>query len=426
MPAAPPLTFRTAIEADLDRLIDIHMSAYPDARGALARRRNFVANPRGPLEALHVAVEAAEIVAHAFLFPLRGWFAGGPVSVGAVASVAVAPEARGRGVAAALLAHVHERADASKAAVTMLYPFRQGFYAKHGYAAVTPNRRLRFHPAAIPSAWRSEPGITLRSVRSDGGGVAARLEGRESRAASCTPADRAAIVSAYARAAARAHGWLARPTSLWDYLFANERRVWILATTGKRVSGYVSWSLVQTEAHAATHLVVHEVAADDEATRRALLGGVAAQRDQVARVELETDARDPLDRALLDADRADHGTADVEHTLGIVAGGPMVRLVDVARALTSRKYASDGAIDLVIDGRPPLHVAVEDGKAKLSVPRLARAALAIDRAGLAALLYGGLSATDAARIGWARADEPVLARADALFASPPFFALDGY
>ncbi len=233
-------------------------------------------------------------------------------------------------------------------------------------------------------------------------------------------------MNAYVRAAARTHGWLVRPTALWERFFADERRVWILATQGRRISGYVAWSLVQAEAHAATRLIVHELVADDDATRRALLGAIGAQRDQVAEVEIEVDARDPLDRALLDADRARFGTGKVEHALGLVAGGPMVRLVDVARGLSARTYAADGAIDLLLDGRPPLHVAIAEGKAKLSVPRQARAPLAIDRATLGALLYGGLAPSDAARLGWAHGEAAAVARADALFASPPFFALDAY
>ncbi len=345
--------FRTAVEADLDRLVEIHMSAYPDPRGALERRKNFVANPRGELGALHVVEDGDEIVGHAFLFSLRGWFAGGTVALGAVASVAVAPEARGRGIAAALLTHLHERADAAKASVTMLYAFRQGFYAKHGYASVTPNRRLQLHPASIPPEWRNEPGVTLRAVRAD---------------PSAPAADRTAIVNAYARAAGRAHGWLVRPVPLWEHYFANERRVWILATQGRRVSGYVCWSLTQSEAHAITRLVVHELVADDAATRRALLGAVGAQRDQVGEVELETDAHDPLDRALLDADRTRFGSSEVEHVLGAVTGGPMVRLVDVTRGLTARAYLDDGAIDLLIDGRPPFTSPCTEGKSQALRP----------------------------------------------------------
>jgi hypothetical protein len=153
---------------------------------------------------------------------------------------------------------------------------------------------------------------------------------------------------------------------------------------------------------------------------------VGAQRDQVAEVELEIDSRDPLDQALVDADRARFGAAGIEHPLGTLAGGPMVRLVDLARGLTQRAYAADGAVDLAVEGRPPLHVAVAGGKAKLSSPRSTRSALALGPAALAAALYGGLAPSDAARLGWARGDEPTLARADALFASPPFFALDHF
>jgi predicted acetyltransferase len=404
------LRFRQAGPADLDRLIDVHTSAYPDPRPHSERQKNFTANPRGGLEALSVVLDGESIVGHGFLFPMRAWFAGGAVPVAAIASIAVAPEARGKGVAGALLAHLHERADAGRAVVSMLFAFRQGFYAKHGYAAVTPNRRLAIHPASIPGEWRREPGIATRAVRFDPESAA----------------ERSAIEAAYARAAKRSHGWVARPEALWNRYFANERRVWIVATRGRKVAGYVCWSLALAEAHGPTTLTVHDLVADDDAARRALLGAVGAQRDQVAEVLLEIDANDPLDRALVDADRARFGTPEVEHTLGVVAGGPMVRLVDVARGLTARPYATNGAIDLVLDGRPALRVTVASGKASLSVPRQARAPLAITRPALAAVLYGGLSTSDAARIGWASGDPATLARADALFASPPFFTNDPY
>ncbi len=407
-------TFRTARPDDLDRLIEIHTSAFPDPRGYEARRRNFESNPLGTLGSLWVAEEGAEIVGHAFLFPLRAWFAGGTTSAAGIASVGVAPEWRKRGLATAMLTHLHERANAMKAAISMLYPFRQAFYARSGYAAVSPNRRLRLHPASIPAAWLEaapSDGITLRRANARTRGVAH---------------DHTAIVNAYGRAAARTHGWLVRPEALWNRAFSDERRVWTLAFQGRKVTGYVVWSLDQAEPHAVVRLLVHEVATDDDATRRALLGAVGAQRDQVAEVEMEVDARDPIDRALLDVDRARFGTREVEHTLGIVAGGPMVRLVDTARGITSRAYLADGSIDLAIDERPPLHVVVNEGRAKLSVPRFARAPVRVERAALAAVLYGGLSMSDAVRLGWARGEEASIARADALFASPPFFALDGY
>jgi predicted acetyltransferase len=405
--AVTELAYRPAAPADLDRLIEIHAAAFPDPRDHAERRKNFTANPLGEMDALWVAVAGGEILAHAFLFPLRAWFAGGSVEIGAVASVGVAPEARGRGVGRGLLEHLHRQADERGAAVLVLYAFRQGFYARHGYAAATPSRWLRLHPASIPAAWRREEGVQVRGAR----------EG-----------DRAAIEKAYARSAARAHGWIARPAALWDRKFANERRIWVVATRARKLTGYVCWVLEQAESHAATRLVVRDLIADDAATRRALLGAVGAQRDQVSVAEIEVSARDPLDRALTDADRGWGGTERIEHALGTLCGGPMVRLVDTARALAQRAYAADGAIDLLVDGRTPLHLAVTRGKGTVSLShsRAPRAPLIIERPALGAVLYGGLTSSEAAALGWARAENSTLARADALFASPPFFALDAY
>jgi predicted acetyltransferase len=238
--------------------------------------------------------------------------------------------------------------------------------------------------------------------------------------------DRDGIVHGYTRAAAASHGWLARPEALWDRAFADERRTWLVAHRGKRAVGHVAWSLAQSEAHAETRLRVHELVADDDEARRALLGAVGAQRDQVSVVELDVDAADPIDRALLDADRGRSGTESLEHPLGELAGGPMLRLVDVARAVAARRYPQDGALDVVIDGRPALHVAIVRGRAKVTVADRARSPLVVTRTALGAILYGGLSPSDAARIGWARADEATLGRADALLATRPFFSLDPF
>ena len=102
------LTLRPAREEDIERLLEIHVSAFPDPRGIVERRRNFVHNSLGTFEDLHVVADGARVLAHAFLFPLEVWIGGRPVKVGGVASVGVAPEARGRRVAGRLLSHLHE------------------------------------------------------------------------------------------------------------------------------------------------------------------------------------------------------------------------------------------------------------------------------------------------------------------------------
>ena len=111
----------------------------------------------GPGRLVGTCWPTAEPVAHAFLFRLKAWFGGMEVQVGGVATVGVAPEARRKGHGTALLTRVHEVARARGDAATVLYPFRQAFYSRFGYATTSPYRRLRLHPASIPGAASFEP-----------------------------------------------------------------------------------------------------------------------------------------------------------------------------------------------------------------------------------------------------------------------------
>jgi predicted acetyltransferase len=403
------MIFRSALEPDLDRLIDIHMAAFPDGRSVPERMRNFVENNLGTLDDLHVVEMSGSIVAHAFFFPLGFYFGGRRVSVGSVASVGVAPEARGLGVAHALIEHLHDRAHARGDAITLLYAFRQGFYSRLGYAPVTPTKLLSLSPASVPKEWHKRArasGLDVRSANGD---------------------DRPVIEALYARACIRGTGLLERPVALWNTRFADERRQWFVASRDGKAVGYGAWTLVQREAHARTRAVVRELIAEDHEARRALLSVLGAMRDQVSEVDLEVDATDPLDRALVDIDGTRSGTEAVEHPLGIVVGGPMVRIVDAERAILARGYAHDGAIDLELEGSAePLRLRVANGQARLdaegNAPRLR-----LDSHALAALLYGGLRTSEAIELGWVASESAhAVAAADTLLAMPAFFSLDPF
>ncbi len=393
------MRFRRATEQDLDRLIEIHTSAFPDPRPYDARARNFTRNILGALDDLRVADDDG-IVAHAFLFPLEATFGGKRVQAGGIASVGVAPEARGRGIAAALLAHLHDESRARGDAIDILYPFRQAFYARHGYGTTSPMRHLVFAPSAVPHAW-SKARVRRMEVR-----------------------DQAAVAAVYERSAARGSGSLARSATFWAARLLDERRVWLVVESSGGVTGYLSWSVEQAESHAKTTMTVHELVADDDVARRALFGAIGAQRDQVVEVRVAVDAGDPVERALVDADRGISGTAEIEHAVGTLASGPMVRIVDLERAVASRGYAADGAATLVIDGAPPVGVHVERRAGRLA-PAATGPTLTTDSATLAAILYGALAPSDAARLGLAT----VTGGADALdgvFRLPPYFALDPF
>jgi predicted acetyltransferase len=418
--ASHDLRFRTATKDDLDRVLEIHLPSFPDERTMDERTRNFAANSFGGLEDLVVAEEAGEIVAQAYFFPLEAWFGGRAVRMGAIASLGVAPEVRGRGVGTALLHHLHVASDVRGDALTMLYAFRQRFYTRLGYGTTSSRRRLVIDPSSMPSSWRALARSRVRRARG---------------------ADKEGMRGAYGRSAARASGWLTRADVLWDRRLARERRQFFVAGAsgsegGGGIAGYVAFELVQSEAHAATKLLVDELVADDDVTRLALLGSLAALRDQVVAIELEVEDDDPLERALVDSDGRRHGTSSVEHDLGTIVGGPMVRIEDVPRAIEARGYGADGALDLVVhagDGETngagdelAVSVRVTGGRAEVSAARGAAAALRTTRAGLASILYGALRPSHAVRLGLADADSRTLARADAVFAIAPVAPIDAF
>jgi predicted acetyltransferase len=398
------LAFREALPADLDRLVEVHQSAFPDPRGVESRKRNFAHNPLGELHDLLVVEMGGQIVGHGFLFPLRAWFGGAAVKVGGVATVGVAPEARRAGVGRALLEALHARASEREDAITLLYPFRAGFYASLGYASVSPYRSLVVAPDAVPGAWR-DPGWGLPRAVSG--------------------ADRDGLVRLHQEEAARRTGWITRPEPLWDKRLLDEGRRWFVVERHGRMVGYIGWVLSQAEPHAPITLTIDEMAASDDKARMRLYALAADQGDQVSTIELDAAEDDPLPRAFVDPDRGRAGTHRIEHPLGSLVSGPMVRILDVDRAMEARGYLADGSLDVEVGDRA-VHVEVANGRASV-LPRRGGPWIRTERAALAAVLYGGLAPSDGARLGWLTADEPsTLALADRLFGLPRFFAQDSF
>lgn len=370
--------YRSARPRDLERLCAIHLAAYPDERGHAARQRNFTHAAFGRLADLVVAEDGGEVVAHGFLFPLEAMF-GQHVPAGGIASVAVAPEARGRGVATELLGELHRRAHRRGDALTMLYAFRQGFYRRLGYVPTAPRKRLAIDTRAIP--WR------------------------DPRVRAATGSDRAAIERLHRRALPT--GGIARTRRFWDKHLSDERRFFFVVP-----GGFVSFRVVQEQPNAETVLEVDDLVSERPAARRAILGALGAMRDQASEAIVELSLGDPLDRVLVDVDGRRHGTAAVPHALGEIVAGPMVRIEDVERAVVARGYMHDARFDLEVDGETR-GVRVSSGRARIVRPG-AGPRIATDRAGLAAILYGGVALDDACDAGLATADAPGLGAALAL------------
>lgn len=382
--------FRQATPADIERIVDLDGHSYPAPLSRAERERAITNNPLGGLKDLFVAEIQDEIVAQAFLFPLTTYFGGQPIKTGGVAFVAVAPEARGRGLGSRLMDYIHLRAAKRGAPITMLYAFRHGFYARMGYAIASSRKRLVFDPRSVPKEWRGE-------VR--------------------RPTSRTSLERIFARVARTSSGVHVRPRVQWDRMLARDANV-LFECPG----GYVVLELRQAEVHAETFAVILELVAETPAARRTLLAAVASLADQTAHVVYEVAEDDPLAQVLLDPDRRRFGTPEVEHGLGELVGGPMVRITHVESALTARGYSSDGAFAIEVDGARH-GVRVKSGRATLVAPgRLP--VLKTSRAGLAAILYGGMTVRDAVALGVA--EDPADGRVNEVLRLPPVTPFDPF
>ncbi len=384
--------FAPAEEDDLERLIEIHSAAYPDARGPVERRRNFEENPRGDLADLFVVRESSrgDIVGHGFLFSIDVSVMA-PVRASGVASIAVAPEARGRGVARALLGFLADESVRRGDALQMLWPFAAPFYASLGFAPTTPVTRLRVPLSGLPRGDARAPAIPPRRAHT---------------------ADVDVLSRGYERA--RRTGFISRRPLVFERMLAEKNLQIFHLEEGAR--GHVAWTIDDCDSW--QELSVRELVAADDDALRTLLALVAAQRDQATIVEMTIAHDDPLPSLLADP----HAVGD-DHVpghllpLGRIAAGPMVRVLDVAAFLGARGYGDDGSLAIEVEGTR-VTMTVSGGRASIGIlPAAAKPDLSCALATFSAIATGTLRASDAARFGRCAGEASVLARADRLFAT---------
>jgi GNAT superfamily N-acetyltransferase len=373
---------------------------------------NFVENPLGGFDRLFVLRgEDGLPVAHAFLFRLEVALAGAFVPFGGIASVGVAPEHRGRGLARTLLEGLHARAAEEGLLGTLLYAFRQGFYRRFGYGRTGLNVILDAHPASFPS----DPShARVRPAR--------------------TAADLAAIEALHTASLLQGTLGHRRSALAWERLRARHGREWLVAESLERVVGYAWADRGCTEAHAHVALAIGDLVAEDDDAERAIFSWISSQRDQVQRVVWQAPAHAASRLDLVDSDRHRAGTESIEHAIGTVALGPMVRLGDdVAAFLRGRRWPCDGATSIAMvdaGGHRTARFAIRVAEREAIVDELPTSAepdlegTAMD---VASLLAGGVALRDLPRL---RRRAPVAGpRAvdlEAFFALPPTWVTDAF
>jgi predicted acetyltransferase len=405
-------SFERAREGDLGELLRIHTASFPDPRGRDPRVANFVENPLGGFDRLFVLRgEDGLPVAHAFLFRLEVALAGAFVPFGGVASVGVAPERRGQGLARALLEGLHAQAARESLLGTFLYAFRQGFYRRFGYGRTGLDVVIDAHPASFPA----EPsGARVRPARSAG--------------------DFAAIEALHEASLLRGSLGHRRSAATWARLRGRGGREWLLAESRDRAVGYAWADRGCTEAHAHVALAIGDLVAEGDAAERAIFSWISAQRDQVQRVVWQVPAHAASRLDLVDPDRHRAGTESIEHAVGTMALGPMVRLGDDLGAfLRTRRWPASGSASIaLVDAaghRAAAYALRTTGEetAVEALPPNAAADLEGTAADLASLLAGGVALRDLPRV---RLNSTATAARTVdlatLFALPPTHVTDAF
>ncbi|MEU4474883.1 GNAT family N-acetyltransferase [Micromonospora sp. NPDC023888] len=329
------------------------------------------------------------------------WWSGRAVPAADVAGVAVAPEARGRGVARALLTALLRGARERGAVVSALYPTVAAPYRACGWEAAGVLRTVDLTTAALPRH-RPSPDLAVRAG---------------------TPADLPAVADLYERVARYRNGMLTRRGELFDF-FAADRGLpgdgLTLVESDGDLVGYATWQRGRGYGADSVLTVDEALAVTAEAARElvGVLGSWASVAPTVRLCPLDGDAVSP--HLPLESAR------DHERDLW------MHRPVDVARAVGARGWPvhARGVVDFTLTdtlaewNTGTWRLTVADGDAELT--RVGgEADLRLDVRGFALLYAGAARARSVAQAGLLRHSPDVdPAALDLLGAGGPAQLLD--
>ena len=344
-----------------------------------------------------------ELVATTEVMPVGQYFGGRSVPMGAVASVAVRPDHRGRGIAPRLLALAVERMHQQGLVLSTLHPATTRFYRGLGWE-IGGEFGVRHVPTVSLAALPPGEQECLRPGRGDD------LDG---------------VRDCYERAARSINGAIDRSDARWriDQLTLDRpQRYLYVYDAGEGIDGYVVYDQYQTSRQWGFRITVHELVAVDARAAVTLwrhLGSHVAQVDRITVLAL------PLDVLTLLLPEQVVELAGANHW--------MTRIVDAAGAIAARGYPPGVRAEVHLqlvdrvapwnDGRHVLRV--EGGEGKLSPGGTGDVHLSINALG--SLYTGWASASVLAEAGLVHHAGPRdLADLDAVFAGPRPYLFDNF
>ncbi len=334
----------------------------------------FAAHLRGRLVGAFRAYKMAEVI-NGTLMPMMG-----------LASVAVSPDARRRGIGRQLCQHALAVARERGDFISVLYPFRPDFYRSLGWGLVGQLHSFRFRPESLAL---DDNALHVRMTTSE---------------------DDDAVYACYDRIARRSNGPILRSIYAWKNLVSDvDTHAVIYEKDG--VHGYALIKYGHGATRESRPLIVRELLAESREAYCGLLGWISEQRDLWREVRYDARAEERFDLRLADPRAPGERHARMLWApTGRIIRGPMLRIVNVQEALARRTYVEAERLVLkltvydseVQDNHGECRVVFENGRAEVGRWRSSDKAdvqLFTNIANLSQIFVGEISVTDAVFVG---------------------------
>lgn len=366
------------------------------------------------LDNLRIVCDADRTVATLLRIPMGTYFGGRSVPLLGVAGVAVAPEDRGRGLAAFLMRSFVRSCFDEGWALAGLYASTHRLYRKFGYE----HAGHRF-------------GYTIPLVRIDADGpLSSGADPTDDlRVSALTDQDDPEIRACYAKFASMYEGTLDRGPYIWARIRKMRDDTYTgfgIRDSAGALRGYLFLTQQRSSPYGRFSVALTDFVFNDEAAGRRLWGFL---HDFSMMGEDLTFYGGPTHPAL-------QLLRQQRHTVELKDDW-LIRVVDVKRAIEARGYSpairAELSLHLTDDVIPEntglWTIRIADGRAtaeKLASPRALSGTLSVSPRGLATIYSGFNSARQARLLGLADGDEHALAMADSVFARSTPWMSDMY
>lgn len=370
-------------------------------------RQAIKTTPRYDASHIIVAEYEGKLIGTTTAFPVQMWLSGVPLNVGAVAGVTVLPDYRQTGVAAKMMEFAIVRMYAEDRAMSVLFPFSHNYYNKFGYGTAGD--------------------VHLYQISSDN--IIAFEESSKVRPFSAEDLNYLRVL--YKGELTWHNGWFTRSNEWWNKIIAQWSNIMVYEDDDM-IGGYYSYS-VKTNDQGKRILKLHEFFATEDEAYRGLIGNLAAQQD-VDRVEYFAPAHTPLRHCLhqpIAADAKNRGW--IFNDLCHINPGPMVRIINLPKALTTRFYTrgmSGERVIKVVDplvpsNEEPIVFRLVDGRAETRPAAGSNPQIETDIRTLSQILCGYLKAREARMLGRFKTDVDTATWFDKIIVDTPLFIQPG-